>query len=464
MTLSRRDFLRAAGAAGVLLATRPSFAAAPTTGASRASRLFRGTRLAHADLHNHSHLSDGAGDPEATYATIRKHGLDVAALTDHSTLSWSALGIADPCGKDGSPPHGTVDDCQSLAGINEAGWLRAGLLADAANAGSFTAIRGFEWSSPFLGHMNVWFSSRWIDPTHTLGWSPTHVPQDLYDNLDIPPELVAALDEVARANPTRGSGMQGFYDWLNKPREAPVFGGGLDGIAGFNHPGRETGRFDFFRYFPQMAGRVVSMEIFNRSEDYIFEAYDAGRPSPLTECLNAGWRVGLIGVADEHGTDWGGFTNKGRAGLWVSEMSRRGVKESMLARRVFAARVAGLRLDAAANGTRMGGIVPHRSGPVRFALDLDRGRDHWGLPVRVQVLRPGSKYPEVVHQFDTRFRTGQQPIIRFSVPLNVDDGSWVVLRIVDPTLPKKSESGPASPPWDKFSLAYTSPFWLEPRA
>jgi hypothetical protein len=59
------------------------------------------------------------------------------------------------------------------------------------------------------------------------------------------------------------------------------------------------------------------MEMMNRREDYLFEGYRDGQPSPLVECLNAGWRVGLLGVTDEHGTDWGHPDGKGRAGLWV---------------------------------------------------------------------------------------------------------------------------------------------------
>ncbi len=43
-------------------------------------------------------------------------------------------------------------------------------MADGAQEdGAFTALRGFEWSSPMLGHIDVWFSERWTDPLHTGG-------------------------------------------------------------------------------------------------------------------------------------------------------------------------------------------------------------------------------------------------------------------------------------------------------
>jgi len=40
-------------------------------GASRTSRLGSPTSLLHADLHNHTLLSDGRGDPERAFASMR---------------------------------------------------------------------------------------------------------------------------------------------------------------------------------------------------------------------------------------------------------------------------------------------------------------------------------------------------------------------------------------------------------
>ena len=79
--------------AGVLgTAGSASAVAVPSGGASRTSRLTRGTSLVHADLHNHTLLSDGDGDPADAFVSMRAAGLDVAALTDHATLSDNLLG------------------------------------------------------------------------------------------------------------------------------------------------------------------------------------------------------------------------------------------------------------------------------------------------------------------------------------------------------------------------------------
>jgi hypothetical protein len=367
-------------------ATTRSAAATPRTGAARASRLTQGTRLVHADLHNHTVLSDGDGDPELAFASMRDAGLDVAALTDHTTLF-------------------------AIDGLGRREWDLTGALADAADdPGRYTAIRGFEWSHPLVGHVNVWLSEDFVD-------------------------LLEA------------SGMSRFYDWL----------AGHRGLASFNHPGREPGRFEDFRFVAAARDQVVGLEMFNRREDYLFHGWPDGLRSPLVACLDAGWRTGLTGVTDEHGTDWGFPEGKGRSGLWVVENTRQGVFEAMRARRFFATRVSGLRLDATANGVRMGGGLPLARGDVQFRVDLDRGPAWEGKPLRVQVLRPGGAVPEVVDVVETTAGS----LVTFTVPLDAADGDWVVLRVSDPAAPNETP-GPAGHPCNDLGIAYASPWWLEP--
>ncbi len=399
--------------------------------------MFRdGTYLASADLHNHTLLSDGQGRPEDAFAAMRAAGLDVAALTDHAKIGYDFFSRFDPC-----PALGSAFPCRGAIGLNDEGWRRTGALADAADEpGAFTAIRGFEWTHPTLGHVNVWLSRRWIDALHTsgIGWD------GLGDEAQRLPGIGPLLDRVLTAIPG-DPGMEPFYDWLD----------GEDGLAGFNHPGREVGWFDAFRYDSRIADRLVSVEVFNKTVEYLFDDPTA---SPLNGCLNAGWRTGLIGVSDEHGDDWGAPGGKGRAGLWVTELSRAGVREALLARRVFATRERGLRLDASADGIRMGGTVPHRRGPM--SIELDIAHPDWdGRSVQVQVLRPGSSVPSVAHVEDVIVADAQ--LVRFKVDIDVEDGNWVVLRVADPSR-RGDRSGPDGHPGNLRGLAYASPFWLDP--
>jgi Protein of unknown function (DUF3604) len=376
-------------------------------GTSRRSRLFPGPFLVHADLHNHTRLSDGRGDPAAAFPALRAAGLDVAAITDHARWASVLFGVTDAPGS---------------IGIDRHAWARTRELADQCDdPGAFVALAGFEWSHGFHGHMSVWGSQRYTDALRTFG-----------------PRMAA------------------FWRWLEGPGE--------DGLAGFNHPGKAgPRRFGRFRHRPAMTRRLVSMEIFNKTHDYLFQGTDGRAASPLLECLDAGWRAGLVGVTDEHGADWGVPDGKGRAGLWVHELTRAGVWEALLARRVFASRVKGLRLDAACDGVRMGGTVPlGQARTVRVEVDLDRGADWWGRRLNVQVLRPGEHLPTLAAAVEVALPSPEQPVVSFEVDLDPAGGPWLVLRVSDPSAPADPR---AAGPWAElgYAVAYSSPFWLEVR-
>lgn len=383
--------------------------AAPGEAASRTSRVSRGTFLVAADLHNHTAISDGAGDPAAAYASLRAAGLDVAALTDHVHFPddvrarLDAGAFPDVRGRYLGRPRG---------GLTDAGWERTRALADAADQpGLFTAIPGFEWTEPWLGHVNIWFSTEFT-PVRDVGRT------------------------------------EALYAWLHEHGEA---------LAGFNHPGREPGRFGDFVFAPAARRQLVGLEMFNRYDDYLFEGYAEGQPSPLVACLSAGWRPGLLGVTDEHEDTWGFHVGKGRTGMWVGELSRAGVAEALRARRTFATRHAGLRVDAVADGVRMGGVLRHRAGPVTVTVDVDRGPDWVGRALEVQVLRPGNGVPTVVEVVP--LPVGE--VLRLTVDVALDDGDWLLLRVADPA-EANGTPGPAGHPANNAAVAYTSPWYLEP--
>ncbi len=463
MSVNRRTFLKGTLAAGALTLARPfpalgdTLAPSSLFSTSRTSRLFPGTTLVHCDMHNHTLLSDGNGDPERAFGSMRDAGLDVAALTDHATIQWGSP--VDPC----------LDQCagteaSDLAGIDQAKWARLGQLADAANApGAFLAVRGFEWSSPSMGHMNVWYSQKWIDPLHTPGGTTGEGAPGFLAEEGAPmrPGIVRQYNNLMRTSKVAGLSMAPFYNWLKLDPATPVVGGGSDGLASFNHPGREPGRFGHFKYSKALADRVVAMEVFNRRDDYLYMGTEYGEMSPLNECLNRGWRVGLSGVTDEHGTDWGFPEGKGRMGLWVDVHTRDGVRDALLARRFFATRLAGLRVDASAKGVRMGSRLRHTSGPIEFRVDIDRGPEWYGKLLNVQVLRPGTSMPTILHAQDVRVPTASEPVIKVWVD-NVDlaDGGWVVLRVTDPS---QGADGRADSTFAQFgnAVAYASPWFLQ---
>ena len=360
----------------------------------RRSRLRDGVVLLHADLHNHTMLSDGAGDPRSAFARLRAAGLDVAALTDHASIPRASVPHLRP---------GDYPDADALrlarlppASIDAAGWALSAELADAADQpGEFTAIRGFEWTEPYVGHANVWFSESERD-VHTPG-------------------------RVA-----------GLHDWLADAEPAALFG--------YNHPGREPGRFDGFVLDPRLVERMVGLELFNRTYD--FGTVD-GR-SPLVDCLGAGWRPGLLGVSDEHGRDYG-LPGKGRTGLWARENTRAGVREALLARASFATREPGLLLDATLGGEPAGATVPG-DGDLELRVDV-AGLDAARPPV-LQLLAadPGGASRTVVVA-ETEAGAGEPVGLQVRGP----HPPWLVLRVVD----RRGGDGPDG----RRTVAYASPWW-----
>ncbi len=416
--------------AGALLLRPPSRGEQSRPGASRASgllsgrhhELVAGTTALHADLHNHSDLSDGAGHADDAFACMRSAGLDAAALTDHA-------GFTDLAALE------RVREVVPWAGmpvklITDAEFDRAGALAAAADdPGAFTAVRGFEWTTPHLGHVNVWFSQAWIP-----------------------------VDDRA--------GVQGLHEWLAGQVPGP------DTLFGLNHPGREPLRFDGFAHDPRLTDRLVSIEVFNRTDDYLFEGYRNGLGSPLLECLAAGWRPGLLGVSDEHGRRWGFEPGLGRGGLWVKEWTRAGVHEAMAARRFYATREPGLRLDVVAAldpdapspaAARLGGTlhVPVGTRSLELTVDADAGPASIGRDVELQVLTTGLTVPTVLAV--QRADSGRPTTVRVDLqgPWDAEEVPWLVVRVADPSA-RNLQPGPDGHPCNNRALAYASPVRLEP--
>jgi hypothetical protein len=444
--LSRRSVLKGlAGLAG-LVAARPlgGLAASALGGpgsaaASRRSRLFPRSRafVVHTDLHNHTLVSgDAVGSPEVAYADMRRRGLDVASLTEHAIS-----------GKD----HGEVScpdhesPCRIFEGINETDWREMREVADRFDdPGRFVTVPGFEWSTPTIGHCNVWYSADYTDALHQNAFVTPRAISEA-DRVGLPSEIADQFETAPDI-----ATMSGFYDWLQSPPDRVLRGGGNDGIACFNHP-NEFGNFEGFRYDPAVAPYLVSVEALNQDRDFFWYGSDRDMPNPLATCLDAGWRVGFTGVSDEHGPPYG-RPNRGRGGLWVRDLTRNGVRTALATRRSFASFVPGLRLDAAANGAPMGGVVRTGFDRLRVRLDIDRGPAWAGKRLLVEAVTSGAR---LAGTFPIRVPAPGRPPPEFTVR---GARRWLFLRITDParrpdrlaTEPYRSHGG---------VVAYASPFF-----
>jgi hypothetical protein len=449
--VKRRDFLKGlVGLAGGLV-MRPALGATlgglSGSGASRLSRLGGRLFLVHSDLHNHSLISgDALGDPNGALAAIRARGIDVACMTEHAVS-----------GKD----HGQYDcaewhegGCRFVEGINASDWQAMAKIADDANLpGEFVSFRGFEYSTPTVGHINVWFGSEYTDPAHEGALA---TPRAVSEMWRVFPQSKPVADQFQNAPDT--ALISPFYDWLSSAPGSLPFGGGNDAIAGFNHPGY-FGNFQDFLYHGRAAGHMKLIEAFNpinSDPDYFWYGADRGLPNPFNACFNAGWRVGFTGVSDEHSGVYG-QEGKGRGGLWVTELTRAGVRSAIESKRTFATIEPALRLDATANGVPMGSSLPSTSGPVTIVLDIARGADWAGKPLTVEVVGPGQDGPRLLNAFPITVPSDDQPPVTFAVQ---PQGAWMFLRIIDPDRPNHPLA--RAPFNNGGAFAYASPWFFGP--
>jgi hypothetical protein len=455
--MERRDFLKGLGALGGALAFRPLGSLATATpsalSGSRGSRLTSsaGLFLAYTDLHNHSLISgDAQGEPDTALRDIRAGGIDVACMTEHAISGKSHGAVTCPGHEQGG--------CHMVEGINDVDWHTMRTIADAANSpGAFVSFRAFEWSTPTVGHLNVWFSERYTDALHEFALiTPKAISEA--DQLFPPLQPIADLFEQAPDIAT----MRFFYEWLSSPPNRTVLGGGNDGIACFNHPG-DYGDFEAWRFHEGAAKRVRMLEAFNTNNyqqaDFFWSGEQNGLGNTFNGCFNAGWRVGFTGVSDEHSGVYG-RPGMARGGLWVSSLDRDAVRTALATRRSFATLEPGLRLDASANGHPMGSAFAHASGPIVVQLDIARTPDWTGKPLTIEVVGPGSNIPTLLEKIPFVVPAPDQPPVTFTLNVNAADTKWFFLRITDSARPKHSHS---KPPFDQAggATAYASPWFLD---
>jgi hypothetical protein len=327
----------------------------------------RKVRLFYGDLHNHTAFSDGMGRPEDALRLMRDRGLHFAAITDHGEF---------------------YDRHTDLHNSNN--WTATADAVAAQSGPDFLAIRGFEWSSWRQGHSNVWWS------TEFNGFLRTG-------------------DESMRP----------YYDWLSAAH--PVEG--VEHVlAGFNHPCRESGCFDQLRLASEMDSRIVTLECFNRDDDY-GEAY--------YRALDNGWRLGAIGVSDHHGDDWGN-SRWPRAGIFASELTIAGIQCALAARNVFATRSPTLSVALTGNEQLMGArLVLNVGEDLNLFVSCDDGAAST-IRSRLELLTNGGELVEAAEM-----RGLHQATMRVTIPSQPGRERWFLVRVLH----------------GNVVLAYSSPIW-----
>jgi hypothetical protein len=243
------------------------------------------------NLHSHTKYSDGSGTPQDAFRWARDVArLDFYAVTDHGEQ---------------------VDPYE---------WWKTGQYANVANNdGAFVAIRGFEWSHPWWGHITVWNTSSYTN---------------------------AVLDYT----------MAHFYKWLDQN----------NGIAQFNHPGTEYGVFEWFSPDSRVLDNLVGSETGNRKSsnnadpEAYFEWYRFA--------LNQGWKIAPTFGKDNHSLS---FPNGGRTAILAPFLTRGDLLNAIRARRLYSTDDPNLRIHFSSGDQWMGStITVRRNSVVTFDVEV----------------------------------------------------------------------------------------------
>lgn len=280
-----------------------------------------GLQHLYGSIHEHTSYSDGeiGTTPEDVYAAGKSNGLDFVMVTDHSDNAILPLTASTDCL--------SLDflDCLQLSPEGLTKWSTTADMADAASQpDQFTGVRGFEWTSDRFGHINVLFSQHQINAKTGTGY------------------LVS---------------MEDFWLWLGWPS---ALGGGDDGIAIFNHPGREdmfhtacsnfgpleeacgnlfngdpAYAFNDLAYRPAADAQMVGIEMYGKSGDYYDGDHDAPAGGWYAHALDQGWHLGAVGAEDEHGREWT-KSKRAKTVLLAPDHSRASLKNALRAQRFYA--------------------------------------------------------------------------------------------------------------------------------
>lgn len=294
-------------------------------------------------LHEHTAYSDGyqLTKPADVFARGKAKGWSFAISTDHSDnlgLPVPVILAKDPEYCATNPLACVLSDPDNPAS-NLSKWEATQAQALQASTPTFTALRGFEWTSDRFGHANVLMSQHYVNPKTGPGYVVS---------------------------------MEGFWAWFVTPANR---GGGGDGLLVFNHPGREDAihgpltelkealaplgiagaagqsplpsnpiqdlltasgdpayAFNDFRYVPSADYRVVGIEVFGKGDEY---DTDGKLQSWFGYALDKGWYLAPTGSEDHHDTQWGD-ANLPKTVIIARTQSPQDLREALLARRTYA--------------------------------------------------------------------------------------------------------------------------------
>lgn len=360
-------------------------------------------------LHQHTSFSDGHPNaiPADMFRQTRERGLAFSAASEHSDFLFLPVVPIFECLL---PEDPNLLDClgsrlEQPDRMAIFKWQQTLEQARGESTEDYVGIRGFEWTNPRHGHINVYFSRHYVS---------------------------AFLDGGILT-------MEAFWNWFTRPTSLL---GGSDGLMSFNHPGREDTFADFdpgytwndVEYVPEAAPRAIGMEVFNRGGRRNFDEF-------YVRALDNGWHLAPIGSEDHHGSDWGAL-DLAKTSIITDDLSEDGLRAAMLERNVYAL----LDNDAAsladfaclrwrADGEEMGAaLIREPDATVRLRAAAFR-RDSEGrctaqpYPGRMEIVTSGELLGRVIAEADAESGALERVVRAGDNRVGPNEQAWYLLRL-----------------------------------
>lgn len=268
-------------------------------------------RLFWGEIHTHTNLSDGEGDPEQNFELARR-GLDFWSMTDHA---YDSVVFSLDYRKRGEGRKILNDEWPALQR----------LCRQCEEPGEFIPFLGYEWTHFSQGHHNVYYYD--YD-------QPIRMPSTLQ-------ELYAAL-----------SGVEAFV--IPHHVGYPVGACGKDWSI---HDERLSPFVEIFSCHGACE-KADTIEPLSAAGSWMGPGATGGS---VQEALSRGYRLGIMASSDSHGGHPGSH-GLGLMAVYAEELSRRALWEAWRRRRIYGVTGDRIELDFSINGRPMGSVLETGTG------------------------------------------------------------------------------------------------------
>lgn len=263
-----------------------------------------------------------------------------------------------------------------------------GTQADLFNEpGVFVALRGFEWSHPINGHMCIYKTDSYT-AAYTSIW------------------------------------INFIYDWIEDN----------DGIAQFNHPGREIGVFNNLALEPDMLDNVFAIETGNKGD-----GVNDGEFLPYyVQALDNGWRVAPTNNQDNHTLS----VNSHRTVFVGEDLSRGGLLEAIGSRRLYSTDDPDMEVVFKHGDAWMGEEVTAQGNTMKFSVKVNDDEPIAGL----RIVSNGGSTAAQYEPFEEATSVLWEPEV------TVGSSTYFFMEVTEVDL--HDDDGP-------MQMAVTAPIWVD---